>query len=211
MRQQKNVLSATVGAVAAIAFLLSCGETGTDVQAADGGSSACSGECTVTGPVAVTGEVSVAGTVPVSIATTVPVSVEGTVPVSVAGAITVAQPVQVKTADTDATRLVGGTVDFVGTAGEKVADGPLVLTDLLALQTFEPSQLQAVNLYIDDSDPRDCHGFERSIALVVMGTGRATDMHGARLLVKAGAVLCGRHSTGTAPPVFSWSGFRPYE
>jgi hypothetical protein len=135
-------------------------------------------QCTVSGPVAVTGEVAVAGVA------------------------------KVKTADTDASRIVGGAVRIVSdVGGEKLADGPLILTDLANLDT---SVSQAL-VYIDGSEPLDCNeGLPNVIAVAVHTETHTADTHGARLLVPAGSVLCASKASVVAPTI-SWSGFRPYE
>lgn len=137
-------------------------------------------------------------------------------PITVAGEVTLAQPVKMKTADTDASRFVGGSLSPT-LQGESLADGPLILTDVALVDNRAPESLAVESAWTEFyvvAPGKDCASLDRR--LVASATlNHSGDLHGGRLVVQSGETLCVRQQVagGFSPValVVSWSGFRPYE
>lgn len=171
--------------------MVSCNGAGTTVAgedaqdlsmpAAPGG--ACTASCSLTGPVQLKE----------------PITVDGvTKPISVAG------PVKVITADTDAGQIMTKYNSFT-TGGEWsfMLDGPLVFTDISPRLAFDGQSLDIRIAYTMG----DCYAMpaKDAVPVVQIDTLNERSLHGVRLNVPAGAHAC----VNTRTP-FVWSGFKPY-
>lgn len=111
---------------------------------------------------------------------------------SVTGPVTVAEPLAVRTADTDAMQLRRGYALAPTAQVVHVASGPVVVTDATVgtggVLTVAPTG--------------DCSAAGRA------GLPMASETHAARVLVGAGEALC--LAAGTFPTSVNWSGFVPY-
>jgi hypothetical protein len=181
----RQLVSLVTGGVAALAFVLSCGNDNA-ATTADAGEESC-GTCTIPSPVSVTGEV------------------------TIGGPVAIAQPVQVRTADTDLNQLVsGGKVP--ASYGQKLVDGPIIVTDVMtpATHTITSASRFRASVYIDATPPIDCTEPPTFPLLVVeRGPDWNMDIHGARIPVKAGEALCAQQ-IAEGSLLVTWSGFRPY-
>ena len=179
MSLSRYARSRSIAGIALAMVTVSCGSTsdGTDEP---GDPSSC--ECTVGGPVSVQGQVAVTGTV----------SVKN--PISLAGPVALQEPVQLRTADTDGTRILTGKT-FALTGSNKFADGPLILTDLAVANTFDlsPGQVFRAEIYLaSDCGTVGPPPASSQIAVLIQAADRHSEIHGARLRVPAGVEVCSR-------------------
>jgi len=168
------------GVLGGIAFIMSCSGPGNMISqlmdmaraSDDAGNTGTCGTCTVSGSIDVN-------------------------PVTIAGA---SVPLNVRTADTDASRLVSG---FVPTSASNtvVVTGPVVITDV------RPDSNGSAVFQIGTGatcPPSAPHYFTVNTAA---STGAVNTIHGGRILVPAGSVLCVSSSTNGE---VLWAGFKPY-
>lgn len=214
----KRWSSVAAGIAAGVALVVSCGDqtrqSGAEGDMSVGGSGggACSGTCTVAGPITlqqpvavtasdalpVSGSVAVTGAVAVS-SVAAPVKVAGPVDVNVAGPVTVAGPVKAITADTDVHQIQGGAVYGASNTWLLLTKGPFVVTDL-ALQYTTSTAAPRIAIVAG----ADCTN--ASYSSYQLGFSGTAPMHGGRIVVPSGSVVCATTDGNTV----IWSGYAPY-
>ncbi|MBI5481687.1 MAG: hypothetical protein HY906_22715 [Deltaproteobacteria bacterium] len=188
----RMVMYALAGVCGGVVLVLSCdsGPGPANAQSDAGGGGAC-GTCVVEGPIAVQGTV------------------------AVQGPVTVQDPIRTKTPDADVDQLQRGVTVPSRFSAKQLLEGPFVLTD---------AHTQSAETFVFHVIPvgGNCVGFNslgsgdaKVLALVhtatsTSGTAVANPIHGARLPVKSGEVLCVVSSDSNGAAAVYWAGFVPY-
>ncbi len=201
-----------VGMVAGIALVISCGDHMRPGDAtsppSDMSSPASAGSCcTIDGPIAIQQPVAVtaaadglavSGTVAVSGIGSA-VNIAGPVDVNVASPVSIAGPIKTITAETDAHQLQSGSVFPAAFAWALLAKGPFVLTDAALQYTTSSAAPQIAVVSGTDCGSAATSTFQ-------MAFNATTPLHGGRIFVPSGSVLCATTSGNT----IIWSGYATY-
>lgn len=120
--------------------------------------------------------------------------------------------VKMITADTDPEQLEGGIVEVPDSAGSDplLATGPIVLTDAMATAGTGRVFLYTVAATDNGGSCAEVPLADGAIARLesVPDSGDDVALHGARILIPAGQLLCASNLSGA--PSVRWAGFRPY-
>ncbi len=119
--------------------------------------------------------------------------------------------VRMITADTDPEQFVGGIVEVEDSNPDTlVVTGPFVLTDAMATAGDGRLFLYTLGAADNGGACADVPLADGAVARLesTSGDGDDAEIHGARIFIPAGQLLCASRLSGA--PALRWAGFRPY-